>query len=167
MNALRKVMDRFLGLSICVLMTAMALNVIWQVISRFAMARPSSFTEEAARYMMIWAGLLGAAYVTGQKGHLALDLITARLTGARKRTSEIFIQLTVLAFAIGVLIIGGGRLVWIQLALGQQSAAMQLKLGYVYLAVPLAGVFIALYSLFALVDALRGDAGETRLKSVD
>ena len=157
MTALRRVVDRLLGLTICLLMAVMVLNVLWQVFTRFVLRHPSSFTEEAARYMMIWVGLLGAAYASGKKAHLALDLLTARLQGARKRTSEIIIHTVVLCFSLAVLIAGGGRLVWIQLSLGQQSAALQVKLGYVYLAVPLAGVFIAFYSIAALLDAVRGD----------
>jgi len=118
---------------------------------------PSSFTEEAARYMMIWVGLLGSAYAVGKKMHLALDLITARLQGGRKRASEIIIQSVVLLFTLAVMVGGGGRLVWIQLSLGQESAALQLKTGYVYLAVPLAGAFIAFYTLIFLAEALRGE----------
>lgn len=156
MKALRHGIDWLLGSAICVLMGAMVLNVLWQVFTRFVLHNPSSFTEEAARYMMIWVGLLGSAYATGKKSHLALDLITAQLQGARKRVSELIIHSCVLLFALAVMVGGGGRLVWIQLSLGQQSAALQLKLGYVYLAVPLAGAFIAIYSLYALADALRG-----------
>lgn len=158
MKALRHGIDWLLGSTICVLMGAMVLNVLWQVFTRFVLHNPSSFTEEAARYMMIWVGLLGSAYATGKKSHLALDLITAHLQGTRKRVSELIIHSCVLFFALAVMVGGGGRLVWIQLSLGQQSAALQLKLGYVYLAVPLAGVFIVIYSLYALADALRGEA---------
>lgn len=157
MKSLRTLIDRLLGSVICVLMAAMVINVLWQVFTRFVLKNPSSFTEEAARYMMIWVGLLGSAYATGQKAHLALDLVTGKLSGARKRNSELFIQAVMLLFALAVLVGGGGRLVWIQLSLGQQSAALQLKLGYVYLAVPLAGAFIAFYSISALLDTLRGE----------
>ncbi len=143
MKAVRGLIDWVLGSVICVLMAAMVVNVLWQVFTRFVLRNPSSFTEEAARYMMIWVGLLGSAYASGRKSHLALDLITSKLQGARKRASEILIHSLVLLFALTVLIGGGVRLVWIQLSLGQQSAALQLKLGYVYLAVPLAGIFIA------------------------
>jgi TRAP-type C4-dicarboxylate transport system permease small subunit len=156
-KSLRTLIDRLLGSVICLLMAAMVLNVLWQVFTRFVLKNPSSFTEEAARYMMIWVGLLGSAYATGQKAHLALDLVTAKLNGARKRNSELFIHGVMLLFALAVLVGGGGRLVWIQLSLGQQSAALQLKLGYVYLAVPLAGAFIAFYSVGALLDTLRGE----------
>jgi TRAP-type C4-dicarboxylate transport system permease small subunit len=159
MKTLRLVLDRLLGSVVCVLMAVMVLNVTWQVFTRFVLGTPSSFTEEAARYMMIWAGLLGAAYAAGQKAHLALDLLTANLTGARKRASEVFIHLSALAFSIGVLVLGGGRLVWIQLSLGQQSAALQWKLGYIYLAVPVAGAFIAVYSILGLIETLRGGTG--------
>jgi TRAP-type C4-dicarboxylate transport system permease small subunit len=55
--------------------------------------------------------------------------------------------------------------VWIQLSLGQQSAALQWKLGYVYLAVPLAGVFIAFYSVAFLLETLRGETEENRTSS--
>jgi TRAP-type C4-dicarboxylate transport system permease small subunit len=157
MKSIRAGIDRLLGTVICLLMAAMVLNVLWQVFTRFVLRNPSSFTEEAARYMMIWVGLLGSAYASGKKSHLALDLITAKLQGARKQVSEVIIYSVVLLFALAVLVGGGGRLVWIQLSLGQQSAALQLKLGYVYLAVPLAGVFIAFYSVVFLVEAMRGE----------
>ena len=157
MRTLRTGIDRLLGWAICVLMGAMVVNVLWQVFTRFVLRNPSSFTEEAARYMMIWVGLLGSAYATGKKSHLALDLLTARLQGGRKRASEILIHSCVLVFALAVMVGGGGRLVWIQLSLGQQSAALQMKLGYVYLVVPLAGVLIVFYSILALLEALRGE----------
>ena len=157
MKSLRLAIDRLLGSAICVLMAAMVINVLWQVFTRFVLRNPSSFTEEAARYMMIWVGLLGSAYAAGKKSHLALDLITGRLQAGRKRVSEIIIHSIVLGFTLAVLVGGGIRLVWIQLSLGQQSAALQLKLGYVYLAVPLAGVFIAFYSVVFLIEAFRGE----------
>ena len=157
MKTLRTAIDRLLAGTICVLMGAMVINVLWQVFTRFVLRNPSSFTEELARYMMIWVGLLGSAYATGKKSHLALDLITSKLQGGRKRASEIFIQTCVLLFALAVMAGGGGRLVWIQLSLGQQSAALQVKLGYVYLVVPLAGVFIAFYSVVFLLEAFRGE----------
>ena len=160
MKTLRAGIDRLLGSVICVLMAAMVINVLWQVFTRFVLRNPSSFTEEAARYMMIWVGLLGSAYAAGEKSHLALDLLTAKLQAGRKRASEIIIHSIVLLFTLTVLIGGGIRLVWIQLSLGQQSAALQLKLGYVYLAVPLAGVFIAFYSVVFLVEAIQGETEE-------
>ncbi|MEY4939002.1 MAG: hypothetical protein RIQ93_737 [Verrucomicrobiota bacterium] len=155
MKAWRTTIDRGLGAVIALLLAAMVLNVLWQVFTRFVLRAPSSYTEEAARYLMIWLGLLGSAYAAGQKAHLALDLLTAKLSGGRKRASEICINAVMLLFALTVMVGGGGRLVWIQLSLGQQSAALQWKLGYVYLAVPLAGALIGFYSVAGLIDVAR------------
>jgi TRAP-type C4-dicarboxylate transport system permease small subunit len=160
MNALRQAVDRVLGWTICLLTAVMVINVLWQVFTRFVLHNPSSFTEEAARYMMIWVGLLGAAYASGRKAHLALDLVTAHLHGAQKRVSDLVIHSVVLLFALGAMVGGGGRLVWIQLSLGQQSAALQVKLGYIYLAVPIAGALIVFYSVLALIEVIRRPAVE-------
>jgi TRAP-type C4-dicarboxylate transport system permease small subunit len=158
MSSLRTVLDTILRNVIALLMAGMVINVVWQVASRFLLGQPSSFTDELARYSMIWLGLLGAAYCSGQKAHLALDLISGSLQGPRRRALEVFIQITILVFALVVLVGGGGRLVWISLALGQTSAALQVKLGYVYLAVPVSGLLIAYYAAMDLVVALRGGA---------
>ena len=36
------------------------MGVSWQVISRYLLAAPSSWTEEVARFLMIWVTFLGA-----------------------------------------------------------------------------------------------------------
>ena len=37
----------------------MVINVLWQIITRYFSASPSSFSDELARYLMIWLGLIG------------------------------------------------------------------------------------------------------------
>jgi len=156
MNGIHGWLDRLLKTAISVLLAAMVINVVWQVFTRFVLKSPSSVTEEMARYSMIWLGLLGAAYSSGRKSHLALDLLTLKLQGPRRRLLELFIQGCLLAFALVVMVGGGGRLVWISLELGQTSAAMQVKLGYIYLAVPVSGALIAFYAAMDLAAAVRG-----------
>lgn len=156
MSTLRSLLDRGLRHTIALLLAGMVLNVVWQVFTRFVLQTPSSYTEELARYTMIWLGLLGAAYCAGRRSHLALDLLPGALHGARRRALEVLIEGIILIFALAVLVGGGGRLVWISLQLGQTSAALQIKLGYVYLALPLSGLVIAGYAALALVDALCG-----------
>ena len=43
-------LDRVSGSLLALLMGAAVLNVVWQVLSRFALGAPSSFTDELARY---------------------------------------------------------------------------------------------------------------------
>lgn len=136
-------------------------NVLWQVFTRFALASPSSYTEELARYLLIWIGLLGAAYASAKGQHLAIDLLPRRLSGRKSgRTLAVVIELSVLSFA-GVVLVGGGfHLVRLTLGLGQRSAALGIPMGWVYAALPLSGVLFVWFSARRIGDLLRtrGDA---------
>jgi len=162
LTKLRAMVDRGLGWILVVLMSAMVLNVLWQVFTRFVLRSPSSYTEEIARYLLIWVGLLGASYAAGKRLHLAIDLLPARLEGPSKRYLALFIESCAFLFALFVLVVGGSRLVRLTLILGQHSAALQVPLGYVYLALPLAGLLIMFYSAVSAADEIRKlQQGET------
>ena len=152
---LKNIIDKILSWIVIVLMAIITVNVLWQVFSRFILHNPSSFTEELARYMLIWIGILGAAYVAGQKLHLAIDLLSTKLKGKLNALLEIFIQTCVFVFAFSVMVIGGIRLVYITLQLNQISAALQIPLGYVYLVLPISGVLMIFYSLFFIKEELK------------
>lgn len=155
MTRLKQIIDKALAWTVIVVMAVLVLDVLWQVFTRFVLRSPSSFTEELARYLLIWVGLLGASYAAGRRMHLAVDLLPMKLTGRRKHYLRLVIEGLALLFAVLVLVVGGARLVWITLYLGQTSAALQLPLGYVYLAVPLSGLLFAFYALFFMTEELR------------
>lgn len=155
MNKVKNIIDTLLKWFLVLIISLMTVNVLWQVFSRFVLKNPSSFTEELARYTLVWLGILGASYVAGQKMHLAIDLLSHKLKGKSKLYLEIFIQVSILFFALVVMLIGGYRLVLITLTLNQISAALQIPLGYVYLVVPISGAIIIFYSVFFILDALK------------
>lgn len=130
----------------------MVLNVLWQVGSRFILRSPSSFTDELARFLLIWVSLLGASYVTGKKMHLAIDILPAKLEGKKQRNLNVLINVLVALFALFAMVWGGIKLVYITLTLNQTSAALNVPLGYVYLVVPLSGLIIIYYSIMNLTE---------------
>jgi len=144
--------DRILESLLAVFMSASVFNVSWQVFTRFALRHPSSWTEELARFLLIWIGLLGASYAAGKKMHLPLDILLLKLKGGGRKLAELGIQVLIFVFALVVMVIGGFRLVAVTLRLGQVSAALKIKLGYVYLALPLSGFLIMFYSFVFFVE---------------
>jgi TRAP-type C4-dicarboxylate transport system permease small subunit len=152
----RAVIDRVLAVVLTGIMAIMVVNVIWQVFTRFVLGAPSSYTEELARYLLIWVSLLGAAYAAGQRLHLAIDVFTSGLTGRRRVRMDWFIQGCVFLFAFGAMVVGGVRLVYISFALEQMSAALRVSLGYVYLVVPISGLLIMFYTAGFLLDQAAG-----------
>lgn len=146
--------DWLLGWFLVALMALAVVNVLWQVFTRFVLDDPSSFTDELARYLLIWVSLFGAAYASGKRAHLAIDLLRTRLRGRAVHGHGIFVGTVVLAFAVLVMVVGGWRLVSLSFLLGQTSPALGVPLGVVYLALPASGAIIAFY--FVLFIAERG-----------
>lgn len=152
---LKAAVDRLLGALLALLMAALVVDVTWQVFTRFVLRDPSSFTDELARFLLIWVGLVGAAYVSGQRAHLAIDLLPAKLSGRAGHALGAFIEAVVLVFAVAVMTVGGARLVGLSFLLGQTSAALEVPLGYVYLALPLSGTLMSFYALLYMAGHLR------------
>jgi TRAP-type C4-dicarboxylate transport system permease small subunit len=153
-----KILNKVLEILLISLMSILVLDVLWQVISRYLMSSPSSFTDELAGFLLIWVGLLGAAYVTGRNEHLAIDILLQKTRESRKRKLEITIFSLISVFALSVMVIGGSWLVYSRFLLDVRSAALQLPLGYVYIVLPFSGALIVYYSIFQIY---------LRLKSVD
>ena len=155
-----KILEKFL----IVLMATIVLDVTWQIITRFILKNPSSFTEELAGFLLIWIGLLGASYALRTRAHLGIDILTSKLQGTKRRISEITIYSFVAGFSLFILVIGGLRLVNLTFTLKQISPAMGIPMGYVYIVLPLTGTLMIYYSVMFIVEAIKKPAQEiTRL----
>jgi len=149
---LRKKVDKVLGGSLAIIMGVMVINVLWQVFTRFVMGTPSSFTDELARYLMIWVGVLGAAYISGKRLHVAIDLLPSRLNKKGQTKLKIVINWIIIAFCLAALVIGGLRLVYITYTLKQSSPALQIPLAVVYAIIPISGILIIYYKLSDIIN---------------
>ncbi|MBX2945054.1 MAG: TRAP transporter small permease [Cyclobacteriaceae bacterium] len=143
----RERLDKYLEWTLVVLMSLLVVDVLWQVISRYVLTAPSSFTDELAGFLLIWVGLLGSAYVTGKNEHLAIDMLLQRSGEKRQRILRLIIHILIAVFALFVLIIGGAWLVYTRFYLNVNSAALRIPLGYVYLILPLSGLIVLYYTL--------------------
>jgi len=144
-----KILDTILKNVLIFLMVVLVTAVSWQVISRYGFATPSSWTEEVARFMLIWIGVLGAAWAFRNGVHLGLDVLPKKLSGQAAQTLKLFTALVIVGFSVSVLIIGGGGLVFLTWELKQYSAVLGLPIAYVYSVIPVAGGLICFYAIAA------------------
>ena len=155
---MRSTIDNALEKLLIFFTTIMVLNVLWQVFSRFVLGDPSSFTDELARFLLIWVGLLGASYVSGKNQHLAIDLLATNLPPHRAANLNTFIHILIILFALLVMVIGGIRLMYISFILGQISSALKLPLGYVYMVIPISGGLIIYYHIQHIIHIRKQSA---------
>lgn len=150
-TTLKKQIDKYLEYILIAIMSILILDVLWQVLSRYIFTSPSSFTDELAGFLLMWVGILGAAYVAGQRQHLAIDLLIQKSSDKNKIRLYFFINLCVALFALSVMVIGGTWLSLTRFQFNVSSAALQIPLGYVYIIMPISGLLTFFYSIYYII----------------
>jgi TRAP-type C4-dicarboxylate transport system permease small subunit len=129
----------------------LVLVVLLGVFSRHILGDQVRWSEELARLLLVWISFLGGAIAYIDDKHLGVDLLTARLDTAAERIARFFCHLLVLAFALGVMTLGGTQLVASRFDAGQLLPALQLNRGWFYAVIPVSGALITLFALGNLI----------------
>lgn len=153
----RKGMTAVLNWTLIVAVLLLVLDVCWGVFTRFVMGEQAKWTEELARFLLVWVSLLGGAVAFGTKGHLGVDYFVGKFDPATQKLMAIVVHVVVLFFAAMIFLYGGGRVVFNALAMEQMTPALEWKMGYVYLALPIAGIFMISYTIENLLETLAGN----------
>lgn len=126
----------------------LVLDVLFQVFSRYLLGTSFTWTEEFARFALIWMTIIGAAYLNGKQEHLSMDFLYQKFSEPNKRKSAILIEVLIFLFALIVMVIGGLNLVYTTLHLEQLSGTLRIPLGYVYAIMPFSGFLIMCFSVY-------------------
>lgn len=144
---------KWCGITAAIIMTVM---IFLQVIYRYVLADSLSFSEELARYMFIWSVAMGSALALKTRSHIGVDIVVERLPKSLASPAKIVASaLNLLFFAL--LIWYGSEMV--VETMDQESAALSLPMGYVYLAVPLSGIILFICEIKNTVDDFLGTKG--------
>ena len=151
---LRATMDKALfGINV-VLLTLLVIDVSWQVLSRYVANSPSTFTDEAARFLMVWMSFLGGAYLFGNNGHLSVTSLRDMMPAKIKNTVVAFTYALIVIFAVLVMIYGSQRL--IGRTMGQPSPSLGIPMGVFYSILPISAICIIYYMILNIWELLFG-----------
>ncbi len=137
-----------------VIMTVM---VFLQVIFRYVLGEALSFSEELARYMFVWSVAMGSALALRSHSHIGVEVFVERLPVRFRDPAKIVGSLLNLTF-FGLLIWYG--FVMVDMTMDQESAALLLPMGYVYLAIPISGIVLFVCEIANFLESHQAtDAG--------
>lgn len=152
-SKLVKGINNFLKVAIALFLALMSVTIIAQVIFRMLkMALP--WSEELTRYLMEYVVFWGAAYAFSYKGHMIVNLLVDRYQGKVRKIWEIGVYLFLVFFFILVI---KNSLSWIFTTRSQVSAAMQIPMWTVYMAIPTGSLFAILNCLEIIFREIRGE----------
>lgn len=152
---LNKGLIKVLELAVILATGILVVDVVWGVFTRYVLGHQSPWTEELARMLLIWVSLLGASIGFIRKSHLGVDYFVGKLNQQWQIIGQLIVYMLITLFAAVVLLYGGSRLVSSVLQNGQPSAALKVQWGYVYLAVPISGFFIVIFSIEMILEVIK------------
>ena len=146
-----KAIDKIIYYFLVLLMAIMSILGVFQVVGRLVGIVPS-WTEEAIRFLFIWASCVGAAIGIKAHIHIGVDVIVNLLPFVARKVVDIVVQLGLMAFDVFIIKFGFDM---VARTMTQASPALRLPMAYVYLAVPVMGILGLYYSIFEIVRIIR------------
>ena len=141
-------------LSTVALLIFTVLTVV-QVVMRYVLGDPLTWSEEIARYALVWFVYTSASYAVRYQRHVKFNVLT-KLLGKRIPIAERILQIIVfilwLAFLVLILVLSI-QMVIAQFRTGQVSAAAQLPMYLIYIGLPLGLALMSFRVLQHLVRA--------------
>lgn len=137
MKIIAKIEENIIGAGLLVSILLVFINVVL----RYVFKSSSTWIEEAVRYIIIWMTFIGSAICFRKSSHMGIDLILTLTKGRVKKNIEIFGLVASLLFMI-FLLKYGVELVLFTIKTGQITPALEIKLFWIYLGIPL-GAFLS------------------------
>jgi TRAP-type C4-dicarboxylate transport system permease small subunit len=134
------------GTAVALLAVTVAI-VVLQVFYRYVLNSSLSWSEEAARYLFIWAALLGFSSCVEAGRLFSFEMLAARLPRVGRLACGALFACAAVAF-IWVLVFDGGLLV--RHTMSQSSPAMGMPMAIAYAALPAGGILMAIHFLARL-----------------
>ncbi|MEM1484841.1 TRAP transporter small permease [Oscillospiraceae bacterium PP1C4] len=146
MDLFKKKLDKLAEWMCISLMGIMTLLVTYQVVVRYFFNSPSAFSEALSKYLFVWLVLFGAAYVFGLREHMNIVFLKNLFPTKVRIIVEMIGELTVLAFSVMVMIVGGYQGAIKQMT--QMDSSLAISMGWIYAAIPLSGAMMVFYSIY-------------------
>jgi TRAP-type C4-dicarboxylate transport system permease small subunit len=143
---------RIVMLVVMTLMAVIVASMCAQVFWRYVLNDSLIWPEEVSRYAFIWASCLGMSVGVRRGDLIAIDVLWARRPNRVRRLVSIVARLLMIPLLV-VFIWEGGVLMGA--VAGQRTAATQVPVAFVYLALPISSTFALLFLLETLVRDFR------------
>lgn len=148
LHRLSDILNKISRVAITLLLIWITIVLVLQVSARYIFSSGMFWTEEMARYAMVWVIFLGAAVVTKEKAHINVPILETIFPSFKKHFSVLQI-IFFLMYIVIILFISWGTLQVLQY---QFSANMRLPMALVYSVVPISFILILIHLLANLTE---------------
>ena len=144
------------------LMLAMTVDVLLGVFFRYVIGNALTWTEESARYMMIWMGFLATSLALREGGHVSMDVFLNQLPRRSRRGMLVVIRLLCVLYLLTVV---GTSVVLLKGVSSQCMPVLALSMLWAYLAIPIGCLLTAFEAVALILRDPDGVAARTDIRS--
>jgi len=141
--------ERIVQLTLVGMVAIMTVIIIIQVFMRYLFLYSLSWSEEVARYLMIWVCFLGASLALKHGFHIGVEFVLNRIPEKMRDWVNLAAKMGMLLFLV-YFTIGGFRVSWA--VRDQDSPALLFSMAYAYLSAPVGGFFMIIQLMNLLVE---------------
>lgn len=135
---------------------AMFILVLFQIVSRYVFSSPPPWSEEFARWAMVWSVLIFGITLTRKNDHILMDFFVNFLPSFPKRIILAVIN-CVLAVFFFLMAFSGYGLIETSIITNQSAPGSGIALFYVYTSLPVVFIFMGLASFMNAIGVFRGE----------
>ena len=156
MKFIKKFLNNFEEFLVVPIMAVMTVVVIMQVFSRFVLRDSLSWSEELARYLMVWAVFVGASIGVKRGSHVGVEALVTRLP---KKAQHIFkyLGIAIVLIFCAIVFTKGLGIIQRQVTGHQVSPAMRMPMWWAYLAIPTGAFLMAVRFIQNMLKIRRRD----------
>ena len=140
------ILRHLLEFTLIFLLIVMTLTVFSQVIARYVFEAPLSWSEELARFVLMWLSMLSAAYAFKIKAHFALTIMVSRLSKNIQNMVAFFVQILV---GIFFAIIFYYSIIFVNSVQGHTAPALQISMQVPYSSIIVSSGLITIFSFWS------------------
>jgi TRAP-type C4-dicarboxylate transport system permease small subunit len=144
MERMSTIINRAAEIALLAIISVMAGVVFVEVLFRYVLMLPLFWTEEFARYSLVWSSLLGAGVALKRGEHIAVTFFVDRIPGCMGPQAALLVSVFIALF-LTVILWGGIHLVI--LTRHQLSPAMRIPMAWPYLAIPISSLIMLIHEL--------------------
>jgi TRAP-type C4-dicarboxylate transport system permease small subunit len=131
---------------------SMAVLVAVQVFCRYVLNSSLFWSEELARYMLVWLSFFGATVAYYRNLHPGVDTITSRLSVSKQRISRLLVHVITMSLGV-IMLISGTQFAWFVRM--QVSPALSIHKWIILSVIPFSGVLFFVYALLFFLKTLQ------------
>lgn len=136
---------------------SMTIVVATQVFFRYVLNQSLFWSEELARFLLVWLSFLGASVAYRRKVHPGIDVLTSRMPDIFHRLCAIIVHVVSLIFFLVMIFYGCRFAYFVRL---QISPALYVPKWIIFSIVPASGLIFLIHGITFLVQELkRGSRG--------